>query len=51
MMDELLKGLAERTVSNGFCAVCSRCGGCTKGHIHCRKCACVALAGAEKGSQ
>jgi len=24
----------------GFCALCSSCGGCTKGHIHCLKCAC-----------
>lgn len=24
----------------GFCALCRECGGCTKGHFHCRKCKC-----------
>jgi hypothetical protein len=33
---------AERAgdAAQGFCALCSSCGGCTKGHVHCRKCEC-----------
>lgn len=33
----------------GFCALCQVCGGCTEGHIHCRKCVC-AIDAAEGGN-
>lgn len=27
--------------AQGICSLCPTCGGCRKGHIHCRKCSCV----------
>lgn len=27
-------------LTDDFCALCPKCGGCTKGHVHCRKCEC-----------
>lgn len=39
-LDQPAEDQVCRTKGTGFCAICSSCGGCTKRHIHCRKCDC-----------
>jgi hypothetical protein len=49
---ELLAAASPQSVpgalSEGVCALCSKCGDCTREHIHCRKCLCDG-AGEPKG--
>lgn len=35
---------------DGYCSLCSSCGGCTKGHFHCTKCGCNLKSFGQKGN-